>query len=90
MSPSEELLDVCCALIIIFVVPSFFFFLFYCKLCGVLACIFLCFAGVLIAVDIAWRNHLAVFAICISVFVVCEHRARLSMRYQHGHWLDWM
>ena len=37
------------------------------KLYGVLACIFLFFARVLIAVGIAGLTHLAVFAMCISV-----------------------
>ena len=54
-----------------------------------LVCVVLFFARVLIAVDIAWPNRLAVFAMYFCL-VVCGPRARLSVRHQHGRWLCWM
>ena len=45
-------------------------------------------ARVLIAVGIAQPNHIAVLAVCVHLcLVVCDHRARLSVRHhQHGHY----
>ena len=44
-----------------------FLFLLYCKQSDVLAWLFVFLARVLIAVGVAWPNHLADFAKCISV-----------------------
>ena len=48
--------------------------------------VFFVLARVLITVGVGWPNHLAVFAVCISVSE-CVTIELVSVRHQHGHWL---
>lgn len=50
---------------------------------------FLYFAPVLVAVGVAWQNHVAVLAMCISLVLATTEV--VSLRHQRGHCLlCWM